>query len=433
MSDMSDIPSIPGLNEPSGPKASAGADDHHLADPSRPPDAGLSDRRLIGYLLAMLGAAAAVIHFSVAGEHFQEYWLFGVFMLVVGWAQLLWATIVLVAGQSRLLVWLGAGLNAGVVAVYLVTRTVGDVVGPAPHEAEPFGFTDGLCTAFEIIVVAGCVWLLVGGGSRRARRRQAVTVLVITAGVVACLLSASLVVAGPEMAMGSSDPGSTASAAGMGMSAAAIRLPTTSPAGDITMPDPRMPMMSGMKMADSRPCDAMPTTEQQEAAVNLVDSAWRDARKYQSLAAAQAAGYRPVTPSGKDVVHYINAGYYRDIVKGGPVLDTAAPPSLVYANTPHGSVLVAAMFIAAPGEPTPQPGGCLTQWHVHTNLCLSKGQGVVAEADAGCPAGSKNRVTPPMLHIWFVPIPGGPTAIDAPDPEVVTAAEHVPGPANGTA
>jgi hypothetical protein len=41
--------------------------------------------------LAMLSVLAAVIHFAVAGSHFQEYWLFGVFMLGVAWLQLGWA------------------------------------------------------------------------------------------------------------------------------------------------------------------------------------------------------------------------------------------------------------------------------------------------------------------------------------------------------
>jgi hypothetical protein len=35
----------------------------------------------------------------------------------------------------------------------------------------------------------------------------------------------------------------------------------------------------------------------------------------------------------------------------------------------------AAMYITAPGGATPQPGGYLTQWHVHTNLCLTRGLG----------------------------------------------------------
>jgi hypothetical protein len=123
-------------------------------------------------------------------------------------------------------------------------------------------------------------------------------------------------------------------------------------------------------------------------------------------------------------------------VLGGPVLDYQAPQSLVYANTPHGAVLAAAMYITAPGGPTPQPGGCLTQWHVHTNLCLARGLGVVGIVGAAhpvCPAGSRNRVTPPMIHVWFVPVPGGPTAIDATDAQVVSAAEQVTSPANAWA
>jgi hypothetical protein len=59
--------------------------------------------------------------------------------------------------------------------------------------------------------------------------------------------------------------------------------------------------------------------------------------------------------------------------------------------------------------------------------------GEVSSGSSACPAGSRNRVTQPMIHVWFVPIPGGPTAIDAPDQQVVQAAERVAAPANGTA
>jgi len=81
-----------------------------------------------------------------------------------------------------------------------------------------------------------------------------------------------------------------------------------------------------------------------------------------------------------------------------------------------------------------QPGGCLTQWHVHTTLCLSgvlDVVGAVGPARPTCPPGSVNRATHPMMHIWFVPIPGGPTAIDAPNRLIVSAAEQVAAPANG--
>src|SRR5258707_2417126 len=59
-------------------------------------------RRVIAYCLAMMSLATAVIHFAVAGQHFQEYWLYGVFMMVVAWLQLLWATLA-IARPSRLL------------------------------------------------------------------------------------------------------------------------------------------------------------------------------------------------------------------------------------------------------------------------------------------------------------------------------------------
>jgi hypothetical protein len=192
------------------------------------------------------------------------------------------------------------------------------------------------------------------------------------------------------------------------------------------MPDTGM-MMPGMRMASSTPCDAAPTAAQQQAAVKFVDTSWQDARKYQNLAAARAAGYVPITPPRARVVHYLNRASYLATLRGGPVLDLAQPQSLVYANTAQGAVLVAAMFITTPGGSTPQPGGCLTQWHVHTNLCLSGGRvaGVVGAVSSSCPAGSANHVTPPMIHVWFVPIPGGPTAIDATSAQVVRAAGQV--------
>lgn len=386
-----------------------------------------NQRTVLLRCLAITSGVTAVIHFAVSGEHFTEYWAFGVFMLAVAWLQLAWSAGLLIRPSRRLLL-LGAALNTGVVAVYVVTRTVGDVIGPSPHDVEPVGFGDAFCTAGEALIVIGSVLLLLRPFDRAVSRTASTAMPASAAALAVVLLSVSLLDGGPEMVMSMDDDASTAT----------VSLATTAPAGPVTVPDPHAQMAAGMKMAGDACTDA-PTAAQESAAVRLVDATWADAKKYQSLAAAKAAGFRPVTPTGRPVVHYIDAANYRTTRRGGPILNPSAPQSLVYANTPKGAVLAAVMYIAGPRTGTPpDPGGCLTQWHVHTNLCFGHasghgGAGVVGLADPTCPAGSRNRVSPPMLHIWLAPIPGGPTAVDAPDAQVVKAAEHVSGPGNGRA
>ena len=56
--------------------------------------------------LASLSVGAAAIHFAVTFEHFNEYSLYGVFFLVVAWAQLVWPA-VLIALPS--LTWVPGG------------------------------------------------------------------------------------------------------------------------------------------------------------------------------------------------------------------------------------------------------------------------------------------------------------------------------------
>lgn len=409
----------------------------HAANPER----SVSGQKVLGYCLAIVSVAAAVIHFAVSGEHFQEYWLFGLFMLVAAWLQLTWAVAIIVRPATWLL-WAGAVINAGIVVIYILTRTVGDMVGPTPHDVEPFGFGDGLCTVMEAVIVAGCCVLLVRKTDFRLPREHLLGAPGATAGVVVVLLSVALVAGGPEMVMSDSSAGSAAPGAGPaassgpgmhmatagGASVSSVSLATSTPGGNVTMPSPNMQMMAGMKMASSAACATAPTKVQQRAAVSLVDTSWQDAQKFRSLAAAKAAGYFAITPTGAPVVHYLNIRYYIDTLKGSPVLDPTQPQSLVYANTPNGAVLAAAMYISPKGDGTPQPGGCLTQWHEHTNLCTNTFgvvTGVVNARHDSCPAGSTNKVTPPMMHVWFVPIPGGPTAIDAPDAQVVRAAEKV--------
>jgi hypothetical protein len=125
---------------------------------------------------ALLSTGAASIHCAVIADHLEEWWAFGVFFAAMGVAQLLWAALV-VASPSHLLVWLGVFGNAAIVALWIVTRTAGTLVGPDAHTPESVGVADSVATAFELGVVFASPWLAGGVRSNRGTARRAVWTL----------------------------------------------------------------------------------------------------------------------------------------------------------------------------------------------------------------------------------------------------------------
>lgn len=168
-------------------------------------------------------------------------------------------------------------------------------------------------------------------------------------------------------------------------------------------------------------CDRSPTGGQMEAAMQLVQTTSSAVSKFKDLNVAKADGYIPITDTRYPVVHYLNYSY----MQGKYVLDPNHVQSLVYAFTPFGPVLVAAMYLMPTlGDKGPMPGGCLTQWHAHTNLCTGGPTGAISgfSTNGVCPAGESPLFTPEMLHVWQVPVPGGPLTMDPTDQQVVEAA-----------
>jgi FtsP/CotA-like multicopper oxidase with cupredoxin domain len=108
-----------------------------------------------------LGAAA--IHAAVMPQHFQEYTLFGVFFLVTALGQAGLAAALLYS-PSRWLAIVGIEGNLALVALWLISRTVGVPIGPDPWRAETVGVADTAATMLELIAV----WNLI----RLARRRS---------------------------------------------------------------------------------------------------------------------------------------------------------------------------------------------------------------------------------------------------------------------
>jgi len=125
---------------------------------------------LVDSALAVVSLATAGIHFAVMGDHFQEYVWFGIFFAVVAWFQALWALGVVVS-PTRSLLLTGAIVNALVVVVWLISRTIGLPIGPDPGIAEPAAFLDVLSTVLEVLIVASIATLLVRGALGRATPR----------------------------------------------------------------------------------------------------------------------------------------------------------------------------------------------------------------------------------------------------------------------
>ncbi|HEY8680180.1 MAG TPA: hypothetical protein VIN01_03920 [Candidatus Dormibacteraeota bacterium] len=113
------------------------------------------------------------VHGLVTQAHFQEWWGYGVFFL---------ATAILLIGYGlalvtdaidprympgdvhairRLLYALGAIGNAGILGLYLLTRTAGIPLGPGFGTVEPVGALDLLAKAAEVLALCGLIVLLI--------------------------------------------------------------------------------------------------------------------------------------------------------------------------------------------------------------------------------------------------------------------------------
>lgn len=188
--------------------------------------------------------------------------------------------------------------------------------------------------------------------------------------------------------------------------------PATAPPTTIPGPKPYDP---------SKPIDlgGVPgvTPAEQARAEQLVRDTLRDLPRYADWHTAYADGYRSINDGFTGTEHYVKWAYVND----GHILDSQYPESLVYQMRNGVKTLVSAMYMLPFGTrftDAPDVGGALTQWHVHSNLCLvdnpsdplQKVVGGLAGSDGSCPPGSEKAGSSPMLHVWIVPNACGPFA-----------------------
>ena len=137
---------------------------NEIERPGARPHRDVSEALRLGVALASAGAAT--IHFAVIAQHFEEYWLFGSFFIAVAIAQLAWAMLVVVR-PSPAVYLAGVAGNAAVAATWVISRTTGLPLGPEPGEPEPVGTADGVATAFEVLIAAVTLLLLLRVTSRK--------------------------------------------------------------------------------------------------------------------------------------------------------------------------------------------------------------------------------------------------------------------------
>lgn len=174
--------------------------DSSAADPALPPDAALSGplplRSQALVTLAMLSVAAGVIHAVAMVDHFGHYWLYGVFFLAVTYAQVLWGLWVYRHPQDRRVLIAGAAGNLAIVAVWIVSRTVGVPIGPETWDPERVGILDTVATVDQLALAAIVVAVVAPAGRFGARMAGVAANHAVRIGVMLCSASLFAVLVG---------------------------------------------------------------------------------------------------------------------------------------------------------------------------------------------------------------------------------------------
>ena len=360
-------------------------------------------RPLLLGALAALSVGAAAIHFAVIFEHFDEYSLYGVFFLVLAWAQLVWPAVLvalsLAARRLAAWLWLGIAGNAVVLVIYFSSRSIGLPIGPDTKTVEAWGGLDLVCSIEEIllIVIAAAILARPGLLARPVRFRSQARSLASLLAAPVVVIAVTAAVMTPAWA-GSEGPAGMASGSSSSMTSASDSL--QSGMGD-------MGSINGLPEMRMYGSTNPPTAAQVEAAANLIKETDTSLVRFENVQNAIAAGYTyRLATNGEEHLLY-NGG--NPAYQG---LNPKDPSSLVYAINVrgHAPILLGAMYLMGQGN-GPQVGGGLTRWHSHLEVCRGN-RVIIAGFNVALrgrcdPSTWQDTYTTQMLHVWVVPYPGG--------------------------
>jgi hypothetical protein len=372
--------------------------------------------RYLGWFLVALSLGSGVIHFAVAGGHFDVSWYHGTFFAVVAWLQLVWATAVIVRPTRRLLGLAALG-NSAIIVTWFVSRVWGLPVGPETWEREPVSLADALATGFEagIVVLALAVLFRPALAQRSLRPRLGLAALG-TSGVAIAVVST--VALSPSFA--SDHHGESGHTDASGEEAAAHAHDAAAEPGHQEGHTDVMIMADGTSACEQSGVanegnsghghrGPVPFTPLDEATrtefTAQVQQANAAVARYPTVADAEAAGYTGITP----YVPCIAAHYIKNEALGNP-FDPAEPEILLYVDTDPDSEIVGLSYLQF-ADPDVEPEGFAGDndpWHIHQQLCIGAGGGVRGDestSDEECEERG-GRVIPLdnlwMTHMWNV-------------------------------
>ena len=385
----------------------------------RAPDEGTAGRAVL-YGLAALSLGAGGIHFAVSGGHFDLSWKHGAFFAVAAWLQLAWAAAVVMRPSRRLLL-AGVAGNAAILGLWAMSRVWGVPVGPDAWTPEEASLADILSSGFEGAIVLGSLALLSVPlwATRSIRPLLAVGSIGIVglgvAGGSTLALTPSFANAhhgGGGQTAGGSDHAageSGAHAAGANADGDAAGHTGTVIAADGTSACEQAGVANEGNSGHGHrgPVPVTPMDDATRASMALEVQAARDViTAMPTVAAAEAAGYRKITP----YVPCIAAHYIKGSAFTNP-FNPSEPEILLFDGTDPDSEIVGLSYLQFAGKEKAPEGFVSADdpWHVHQQLCIGGG-GVLGDESttkADCEARGGSIV--PLENLWMThmwPVPG---------------------------
>lgn len=154
-------------NDLRGVPASAATDTSTTAENAPTGHTGSGEKTVFGItapaiplrIAAGSSVIAGLLHYAAVPEHRAQWWAAAVFFTALAALQIIWAALVWCDGRRSVLC-AGALVNAGAVALWVVSRSSGLPFGPEAGDPESIGVLDVASTLAELVTLVAVLLVL---------------------------------------------------------------------------------------------------------------------------------------------------------------------------------------------------------------------------------------------------------------------------------